>query len=73
MFYYLYFKYYSTLFYINKYFEERLPMDIDLVGIYMWDWIFWFDVNILNMDPEFIFWYNNIVFYFYCYLINLYY
>ncbi len=37
MFYYLYFKYYSTLFYINKYFEERLPMDIDLVGIYMWD------------------------------------
>lgn len=48
-------------------------MDKDLIGIYMWDWIFWVDINILNMDPEFIFWYNNILFYYYCYLINLYY
>lgn len=73
MFYYLYFKYHSTFFYINKYLDEVLPIDGDLVGIYMWDWIFWFDVNILNMDPEFIFWYNNLLFYYYCYLINLYY
>lgn len=73
MFYSLYFKYHSTFFYINKYLDEVLPMDKDLIGIYMWDWIFWVDINILNMDPEFIFWYNNILFYYYCYLINLYY
>ena len=35
MFYYLYFKYHSTFFYINKYLDEVLPIDGDLVGIYM--------------------------------------